>query len=127
MLTLSGDKKDITAAYDDDANSYATKPMTFKGLQNQLALLSYYWIEVVKRPTRINRYKFQTTSTLPVFVKKLPAKSQRVTQEFERLLGEYRRAVYELIEKWRQHNKSLFNGLLASCSWMARTVEVGYA
>jgi CheY-like chemotaxis protein len=50
MLTTSTDKEDIGFCYRAGANSYVTKPATFRGLVELMQVLGNYWDEWVERP-----------------------------------------------------------------------------
>ena len=51
VLTTSEADEDIVRSYQLGANSYITKPVTFKGLVAALRALEAYWFEVVELPT----------------------------------------------------------------------------
>jgi CheY-like chemotaxis protein len=50
VLTTSKQEEDILRSYDVGANSYITKPVTFKGLVEVLKSLGNYWLEIVELP-----------------------------------------------------------------------------
>jgi|SRR3989338_2778018 len=50
MLTISRDKKDISASYSLGANSFVTKPLGFKELIEALSVFDEYWFEIVQLP-----------------------------------------------------------------------------
>jgi CheY-like chemotaxis protein len=50
VLTTSKAEEDILRSYDLGANSYITKPVTFKSLVESLKVLNKYWFEIVKLP-----------------------------------------------------------------------------
>ncbi len=50
ILTTSKDEEDILRSYDTGANSYITKPVTFKGLVEVIGSLGQYWFEIVDLP-----------------------------------------------------------------------------
>ncbi len=41
---------DVSLSYDIGANSYVTKPVTFRGLVDMMNTLSKYWFELVELP-----------------------------------------------------------------------------
>ncbi|MGA2034838.1 MAG: response regulator [Thermoguttaceae bacterium] len=49
VLTTSTDGEDIGFSYRMGANSYVTKPVTFRGLVELMDLLIRYWLEWVER------------------------------------------------------------------------------
>lgn len=50
VLTTSKQEEDILRSYDMGANSYVTKPVTFKGLVDVMRTLGRYWLEIVELP-----------------------------------------------------------------------------
>jgi CheY-like chemotaxis protein len=50
MLTASEQRADMLRSYQEGANGYVTKPITFTDLQNRLDLLSYYWFDIAQTP-----------------------------------------------------------------------------
>ena len=50
VLTTSKQEEDIIRSYDVGANSYVTKPVTFKGLVEVMKSLGRYWLEIVELP-----------------------------------------------------------------------------
>jgi two-component system response regulator len=50
ILTTSRAEEDIWRAYDDGANSYVTKPVSFEGLVDVMKDLRRYWAETVQLP-----------------------------------------------------------------------------
>jgi CheY-like chemotaxis protein len=50
ILTTSKEEEDILRSYDTGANSYISKPVTFKGLVEVIASLGQYWLESVHLP-----------------------------------------------------------------------------
>jgi CheY-like chemotaxis protein len=50
ILTTSREKADIIRSYDLGANSYVTKPMTFKALVRVVKDLGRYWLNIVELP-----------------------------------------------------------------------------
>jgi CheY-like chemotaxis protein len=50
VLTTSKQEEDIIRSYDVGANSYVTKPVTFKGLVEVMKSLGKYWLEIVELP-----------------------------------------------------------------------------
>ncbi len=50
VLTTSKQEEDILRSYDVGANSYITKPVTFKGLVDVMKTLGRYWLEIVELP-----------------------------------------------------------------------------
>jgi len=50
VLTTSKQEEDIIRSYDVGANSYVTKPVTFKGLVEVMRSLGRYWLEIVELP-----------------------------------------------------------------------------
>ncbi len=50
VLTTSKQEEDIIRSYDVGANSYITKPVTFKGLVEVMKSLGKYWLEIVELP-----------------------------------------------------------------------------
>jgi CheY-like chemotaxis protein len=55
ILTTSKAEEDIFRSYDLGVNSYITKPVSFQGLAEALRMLSQYWFELVKLPSRRRR------------------------------------------------------------------------
>jgi CheY-like chemotaxis protein len=52
VLTTSKAQEDILRSYDLGANSYVTKPVTFRALAESLKSLGSYWLETVELPSR---------------------------------------------------------------------------
>lgn len=50
VLTTSKQEEDILRSYDVGANSYITKPVTFKGLVEVIKSFGKYWLEIVELP-----------------------------------------------------------------------------
>jgi len=50
ILTTSKQEEDILRSYDVGANSYITKPVTFKELVEVMKSLGKYWLEIVELP-----------------------------------------------------------------------------
>lgn len=50
ILTTSQAVEDILRAYDDGANSYIRKPVTFEGLVDVMKTLRKYWFEIIELP-----------------------------------------------------------------------------
>jgi len=50
VLTTSKQEEDILRSYDVGANSYVTKPVTFKELVEVMKFLGKYWLEIVELP-----------------------------------------------------------------------------
>ncbi len=50
VFTTSSAEEDIVRSYDTGANSYITKPVTFKALIEVLRILRTYWLETVELP-----------------------------------------------------------------------------
>lgn len=50
VLTTSKQEEDILRSYDVGANSYITKPVTFKELVEVTKSLGKYWLEIVELP-----------------------------------------------------------------------------
>jgi two-component system response regulator len=46
ILTTSGNERDIAASFQEGANSYVQKPVTFEGLINAMKGLKEYWFEI---------------------------------------------------------------------------------
>jgi CheY-like chemotaxis protein len=51
MLSESEDKRDISKSYEDGANAYESKPVSYRALVTRMQLLSHYWFDVAKTPT----------------------------------------------------------------------------
>ena len=51
VLTTSKAEEDILRCYDNGANSYITKPVSFTALANAVKVLWAYWFEIVRLPT----------------------------------------------------------------------------
>lgn len=51
VLTTSRADEDIWRSYDEGANSYVAKPVSFEGLVEVMKNLSHYWTETVQLPT----------------------------------------------------------------------------
>ncbi len=49
-LTTSTAEDDVSLSYDIGANSYVTKPVTFRALVDMMNTLSKYWFELVELP-----------------------------------------------------------------------------
>jgi CheY-like chemotaxis protein len=52
VLTTSTADHDVTAAYDEHANSYIRKPLAFADLVALARLIGDYWLSVVRLPER---------------------------------------------------------------------------
>ena len=50
VLTTSKEEEDVLRSYDVGANSYVTKPVTFRGLVEVMKSLGKYWLEIVELP-----------------------------------------------------------------------------
>lgn len=50
MLSASEHRADMLRSYQEGANGYVTKPITYTDLQNRLGLLSYYWFDIAQTP-----------------------------------------------------------------------------
>jgi CheY-like chemotaxis protein len=50
ILTTSKEEEDILRSYDQGANSYITKPVTFAGLVEAIKAMGKYWFEIVELP-----------------------------------------------------------------------------
>jgi CheY-like chemotaxis protein len=50
ILTTSRAEEDVWRAYDEGANSYVTKPVSFEGLVDVMKNLRSYWAETVQLP-----------------------------------------------------------------------------
>jgi CheY-like chemotaxis protein len=50
VLTTSDDEADLTAAYDNHANSYLVKPATFGGFTRMMDDLGFYWLSWNRKP-----------------------------------------------------------------------------
>lgn len=50
VLTTSQEEEDIARSYDLGANSYITKPVTYKALNDVIKTLDEYWFSIVKLP-----------------------------------------------------------------------------
>jgi CheY-like chemotaxis protein len=50
VLTTSNAEEDILRSYNLGANSYVTKPASFKSLVDRIKVLGQYWFEVVRLP-----------------------------------------------------------------------------
>ncbi len=50
VLTTSQSDEDVTRSYDEGANSYISKPVTFDGLVDVMRGLKHYWFEIVAVP-----------------------------------------------------------------------------
>jgi CheY-like chemotaxis protein len=53
VLTTSKDEEDVLRTYDLGVNSFITKPVTFAGLVEVMAMWSRYWFEIVELPDRV--------------------------------------------------------------------------
>ena len=51
IMTTSKAEEDIFASYNEGANSYITKPITFIGLVKVIKALKDYWLEIVELPS----------------------------------------------------------------------------
>ena len=52
VLTTSKAEEDVLRSYDLGANSFITKPVTFKSLVDLMKNLGRYWLEIVELPGR---------------------------------------------------------------------------
>ncbi len=52
IMTTSKAEEDIYRSYDLGANSFVTKPITFKGLVEVIRSIGEYWFEIVELPNR---------------------------------------------------------------------------
>ena len=50
VLTTSKADEDIVRSYDLGVNSFITKPVTFDGLVEAMAVFSHYWLQIVALP-----------------------------------------------------------------------------
>jgi CheY-like chemotaxis protein len=50
VLTTSKAEEDIFRSYDLGANSFVTKPVTFRSLVELMVSLGHYWLEIVELP-----------------------------------------------------------------------------
>lgn len=50
VLTTSKADEDVVRSYDLGAASFITKPVTFQGLVDAIAVFSRYWVELVETP-----------------------------------------------------------------------------
>lgn len=50
VLTTSKAEEDIIRSYNEGANSYVTKPVTFEGLVEVMKTLRRYWFEIIELP-----------------------------------------------------------------------------
>jgi len=50
VLTTSKAEEDILRSYDEGANSYIIKPVTFEGLVEAMKTLQRYWFEIIELP-----------------------------------------------------------------------------
>ncbi len=50
VLTTSQSEEDVYRSYDEGANSFITKPVTFDGLVDVMRGLKHYWFEIVAVP-----------------------------------------------------------------------------
>lgn len=50
VLTTSRAEEDVVRSYDMGAASFITKPVTFQGLVDAVAVFSRYWVELVETP-----------------------------------------------------------------------------
>lgn len=50
VLTTSRAEEDILRSYDEGANSYIPKPVTFEGLVDVMKTLRRYWFEIIELP-----------------------------------------------------------------------------
>jgi CheY-like chemotaxis protein len=53
VFTTSSSREDIDSSYALGANSYITKPVTFKGLVDVMRDFSRYWLELVQLPAPV--------------------------------------------------------------------------
>ncbi|MCW2958790.1 MAG: response regulator containing a CheY-like receiver domain and a domain, partial [Solirubrobacterales bacterium] len=53
VFTTSSSREDIDSSYALGANSYITKPVTFKGLVDVMRDFSRYWLELVELPAPV--------------------------------------------------------------------------
>jgi two-component system, chemotaxis family, response regulator Rcp1 len=53
VLTTSKDDRDISRAYQLQANCYITKPVDFKQFVNVLRAIEHFWLEVASLPSKI--------------------------------------------------------------------------
>jgi two-component system response regulator len=53
VLTTSKAEQDIVKTYDLGVNSFITKPVTFAGLVDAMAVFSRYWLEIVELPNGV--------------------------------------------------------------------------
>ena len=60
VLTTSKDEEDVLKSYNLGANSYITKPVTFKGLVDVVKSLGKYWFEIVELPAAVREAKVKT-------------------------------------------------------------------
>jgi CheY-like chemotaxis protein len=51
VLTTSKEEEDILRSYNLGANSFITKPVTFRGLVESIKALGKYWFEIVELPS----------------------------------------------------------------------------
>ena len=51
VMTTSKAEEDIFESYNEGANSYITKPITFAGLVKVIKALKNYWLEIVQLPS----------------------------------------------------------------------------
>lgn len=51
VLTTSGAKKDVFAAYSSHANAYVNKPLDFDQFINVVKSIAKFWLETVELPT----------------------------------------------------------------------------
>ncbi len=50
ILTTSKAEEDIYSTYNEGANSFITKPVSFHGLVGAINALTSYWVDIVKLP-----------------------------------------------------------------------------
>jgi len=50
VLTTSQSEEDVVRSYDEGANSFISKPVTFDGLVDVMRGLQHYWFEIVAVP-----------------------------------------------------------------------------
>ena len=55
VLTTSQAEEDIVKSYEEGANSFISKPVTFDGLVEVMRGLKHYWFEIVAVPRSENR------------------------------------------------------------------------
>lgn len=50
MLSISEDRQDVIRSYDNGANAYICKPMSYRDLISHMQLLSNYWFDISTTP-----------------------------------------------------------------------------